>query len=324
MTDVEKLLSFLSPDFARTMSQRQIAATALTEIRARVQGCSAITYISAEGKRKRITVQGTPLSEEDLRRTLSRLCDGSVHAFDDEIRRGYLSPPLFDGVRVGLGGRVHCEQKRVACLQHLYSMCIRLPHWYAPAERTLQMIEETLYKGQYGTLSESSGTEEGDARQPLRSTLFFAPPGQGKTTLLRYLICELCAVDRVGGPLCGAVIDTGEELFLPEMFARRPCMADIFFGYPHGIGIGIATRAFSPDVILCDEIGGEEEAEAVLSAQTSGVPLIATAHADSLEGLLRRPCFRRLHEHGVFSQYVRVSLEKEGVYLSDITRVSEC
>ena len=94
-----------------------------------------------------------------------------------------------------------------------------------------------------------------------------------------------------------------------------------FLGYPHGVGIGIATRVFAPDVIFCDEIGGDEEAHAVLNTHTSGVPLIATAHADSFEGLLRRPCFRRLYENGVFSQYARVSVDGGELRLSDVVRV---
>ena len=65
-------------------------------------------------------------------------------------------------------------------------------------------------------------------------------------------------------------------------------------------------RAFSPQVIVCDEIGNDEEADAILRAQAGGVPMIATAHADSLSSLLRRPCFARLYENGVFSQYIRV------------------
>lgn len=51
----------------------------------------------------------------------------------------------------------------------------------------------------------------------------------------------------------------------------------------------MATLSLSPQVIFCDEIGSEEEAEAVLHTQNTGVPLIATAHAYDIQGLMRRP-----------------------------------
>ena len=57
-------------------------------------------------------------------------------------------------------------------------------------------------------------------------------------------------------------------------------------------------------VIFCDEIGSAEEARAILGAQNSGVPLIATAHAESREALLRRPNIRMLYENSIFRYYI--------------------
>ena len=72
------------------------------------------------------------------------------------------------------------------------------------------------------------------------------------------------------------------------------------------MGISLATRAFAPQVILCDEIGTDAEAEEILCTQAGGVPLIASAHADTLSSLLHRPCFEALYRHCVFSQYIRL------------------
>ena len=81
-------------------------------------------------------------------------------------------------------------------------------------------------------------------------------------------------------------------------------LIDVLHGYPRAKGIEIATRTLSPEVIFCDEIGSAEEARAILGAQNSGVPLIATAHADSREVLFRRPNIRLLYENGVFRYYI--------------------
>ena len=109
--------------------------------------------------------------------------------------------------------------------------------------------------------------------------------------------------------MSAAVVDTGEELCASGI---DDCTVDRFCGYPRGLGMEIAARAFAPQVIFCDEIGSDAEAEEILRAQAGGIPLIATAHADTLSGLLRRPCFARLHEHGVFSRYVRLFRDSGG------------
>ena len=85
---------------------------------------------------------------------------------------------------------------------------------------------------------------------------------------------------------------------MKEMFENN--LVDVLRGYPRAKGIEIATRTLSPEVIFCDEIGSAEEAKAILSAQNSGVPLIATAHADSRETLFRRPNIRILYENEIF------------------------
>ena len=75
-------------------------------------------------------------------------------------------------------------------------------------------------------------------------------------------------------------------------------------GYPKGVGIEIATRCFSPQLIVCDEIGSESEAEAILSASNCGVPILASAHGDSVGALMRRAGLYALHRAQVFSYYV--------------------
>ena len=101
-----------------------------------------------------------------------------------------------------------------------------------------------------------------------------------------------------------AVIDTRFEIETKPL--QECCHVDFLSGYPRGKGIEIATRTLSPQYIICDEIGGYEEAEAILSAQNTGVPIIATAHASSVEELLLRPNIRTLHEHHLFSDYIGI------------------
>ena len=63
----------------------------------------------------------------------------------------------------------------------------------------------------------------------------------------------------------------------------------------------------SPQLIVCDEIGSESEAEAIEAAANCGVPILAAAHGDSVETLLCRQGIGRLHRAAVFSNYVGIS-----------------
>ena len=106
-----------------------------------------------------------------------------------------------------------------------------------------------------------------------------------------------------------ALIDTRGEIYIKSMFAES--IVDVLHGYPRAKGIEIATRTLSPEVIFCDEIGSAEEAKAILSAANSGVPLIATAHAESFDTLLKRPNIRTLYDHHIFRYYIGLS-RKDG------------
>lgn len=277
----------------------------MTELRLRAGSCCAITY-HAGGQTLRKPLPSLTLSEDALREVLTRLCAGSVHAYDEGLLRGYFSPQQLDGVRVGVGGRLFCVGGKPQRLQTLTSMCIRLPHRVYVTGETQACLRRMLSGQECGEMPAKDTDCE---KSQITSALFYAPPGVGKTTLLRCIIETLCSVHCAGSPICAAVLDYGEELCCADWI---DCTVDRFCGYPRGLGIEIATRAFAPQMMLCDEIGSDSEADEILRAQASGVPLIATAHADSFKTLLHRPCFRRLYDHGVFSRYVRLYRSASG------------
>ncbi len=134
--------------------------------------------------------------------------------------------------------------------------------------------------------------------------LIYSPPGVGKTTALRAL------AGRIGSGRDArrvAVVDERCE-FRPEDYAHAA--VDILAGYKRALGIEIATRTMNPEVIMVDEIGGATEADAMLGMLHSGVPLIASAHASSLEEVKRKQNIARLVASGVFRTFA--GLRREG------------
>ena len=99
----------------------------------------------------------------------------------------------------------------------------------------------------------------------------------------------------------------------------RTSLLDILIGYPKHLGIEIATRTLSPEVLMVDEIGSRREAEAILAAAGCGVPLVATAHAGSPLELCRRPAIRPLIRAGLFATLLGLSREGGTVHATSYT-----
>ena len=101
-----------------------------------------------------------------------------------------------------------------------------------------------------------------------------------------------------------AVIDTRGELAY-SLDAPR-LTVDILTGYPKRQGIEIAVRTLGAQVMICDEIGDSDEAAAIISAHNCGVPLLASAHAGSMDELMKKPGIAALHKSRAFAKYVEL------------------
>ena len=134
-----------------------------------------------------------------------------------------------------------------------------------------------------------------------RGVLIYGPPAVGKTTLLRSVTALLAGGDR---PLRVSVVDTRGELCYG--LSSATLLVDLLSGYPKGLGISVAARTLSAELIVCDEIGDLEEAREIAGAHNCGVPLLASAHAAEIGELLARPGLRLLHEAHCFGAYVRL------------------
>ncbi|HBK60598.1 MAG TPA: stage III sporulation protein AA, partial [Firmicutes bacterium] len=78
--------------------------------------------------------------------------------------------------------------------------------------------------------------------------------------------------------------------------------ADVIDGCPKAVGIMIMIRTMSPDVVITDEVGRAEDADALKEASRCGVSVIATAHALDPEDAMRRPAIRDALARGAFDR----------------------
>ena len=204
----------------------------------------------------------------------------SLHTYQDMIAKGYI--PLRGGCKACVAGRAVMKHGSVYSVSSFNSVNIRISRHF-----------------------------EGCARDLLKSVgdccsyLIIGQPMSGKTTLLREL-CRHYSGKDTANPRKTAVIDERDEIASRSFgcFVDVGTHTDVLTLYPKAIGTEIALRTLSPDIIVLDEIGTEEESKALLSGMNSGVEFIATAHGSRFDEVIRRPNIKALINAGVFKKAV--------------------
>ena len=267
--------------------KRPDGGKSVTEIRLRAEAPLSLTI-----DRKNVLLPNRRASvfcERELRETLGRLCEDSVHTYGETIKEGYAT--LMGGYRIGVCGSAGSDGDKIKGIYRISSLCIRIPH---------------AITGVCGELINEIKTEKG-----IISALIYSPPCEGKTTLLRDAARRLSSGEEA---IRVCIIDTRGEIYMPELFSD--CIADIMYGYPRAKGMEIAARTMSAQLIVCDEIGTAEEANAIISVSNTGVPLLASAHGSSLSDIMRRPPLKRLADAGVFEKYIGIVRSGDGYALT--------
>lgn len=272
----QTLYPYLLPqiaDLLRALSAQDAAR--VTEIRFRVSRPVELA-MDGGGRQTRLL-----LDAKDMEDLLGALCAHSRYAYEAQMASGYI--PLPGGHRAGVCGRAVSENGRFVRMSAITSVCLRIAR---PVPGASNPIRRHLI------------APEGRALR----VLLLGPPGCGKTTVLRDAALYLS--DEKG--LHVAVADEREELFpsLPE--GGQGKRLDVLAGADKAGAIMLLLRAMSPQVIVTDEVGRAEDAQALMEAARCGVGVLASAHADGLRGLMERPMLRALFEARAFERYIHL------------------
>jgi stage III sporulation protein AA len=94
--------------------------------------------------------------------------------------------------------------------------------------------------------------------------------------------------------------------------------SDIYDCCPKVEGIMLMIRAMSPQVVAVDEIGGEEDVDALMRAKHAGIRLIATMHGEGIEDI--RPVHRIFNRYIFLKNDVNRSME---IYDENLLRIEQ-
>lgn len=248
----------------------------LREIRIRA-GCPPVALLDT------LTLLGdVPFSLDMVQRTAERMCQNSLYARQQELRRGYVTLP--GGHRAGFCGRTVIEKDTVQHLTDISSINLRIAHQIiGAADKVMPAV-----------------VQNGD----ILNTLIISPPGCGKTTLLRDMARQLGGGTyrfRVG--LCD---ERGEIAAMYRGMAQNDVgfLTDVYDGCPKAEAMRSLVRSMSPQVLMTDELGGKEDEEAICEAIHAGVRVICTVHGYNREDAASRVGIGTLIRSGVFRRTI--------------------
>lgn len=278
------LENFLTTDMRKELQniidKRECIEMNLEEIRIRVG--KKTEWIFSNG----IYRSDIEITEEGLMELMNYLTDYSWYSYREAFNQGYFT--INGGHRVGVVGRM-TGKGGIEVLSDVGAINIRVAHEVIDCGRsTIKYIRD----------------ENG-----VKSTLIFSVPGSGKTSVLRDYIRILSGGKDGFDQIKVGVVDERSEIGACYKGIPQNDLGDrtdVMDNCPKRIGMKMLLRSMSPEVIAVDELGSSEDLNAVREIIKSGISVLGTVHAESLQEII----YKKMN---IFQRYVKIRVEKNGV-----------
>ncbi len=223
------------------------------------------------------------VDDEEFDLIFRRLNNYSVHSVIDNLTRGFITAD--GGNRIGVTSTAVIKGREVASVKDISSLNIRIANEVRDCSR---QILNMLYINAFPSIIVAS------------------PPAGGKTTFLRDF-ARLLSGGFNNRYRKVAIIDERNEIAykgLNGINADIGFNSDVLTGFPKGLGIEMAIRTLSPEMIVCDEISGADEVSAIADGFLCGVKFAVSVHAASIADLVFKPVVRELLSFNEFDYIV--------------------
>ncbi len=264
----------------------------ITEIRIRAERPILIYLnqremsIDEDGKLIYVPDKGKKFTYKEMQELVDFWCMDSRYAFQNEIRRGFLT--IEGGHRIGICGEVISgEDGKVQSIKYISAINIRIAH-------EIKDVAKKIMKYIY-------------TENKVENTLIVSAPGAGKTTLLRDMIRQLSNGNDLNcGINIGLVDERGE---IAACFQGIPQLdvgvrTDVLDNCKKTVGMRMLLRSMAPDVIAVDELGNVEEIELIQQMVGNGCAVIATIHGNSIEELRQKKMLQEIWEQQLFKNVI--------------------
>ena len=277
----------------------------ITEVRIRVNSPIIIYHnqreisLDEEGNFLYAVHKGYRFDYNQLQNLINFWCMDSRYAFNEEMKRGYIT--VKGGHRIGICGEIICDQTgKLQSIKYISSINMRIAH-------EIKGVADVVYNHVC-------------EREQIKNTLIIAPPGMGKTTLLRDLLRKISyGEDEKKGRNVAVVDERGE---IAACFQGIPQLdvgpkTDVMDQCEKKIGMQMLLQSMAPQVIAVDELVSKKERKMIRQMINRGCAVIATIHGEEQteDGRLRK-------WYDGF-QIIIFLLKKEGRFETKIYRVEE-
>lgn len=240
------------------------------------------------------------ITYREISEILQRICENSIYSYQNQICNGFIT--VKGGHRVGIAGNVIIENNKIININYISSINFRIAREVIGCSN--KILEHIL------NLQDNS----------IYNTLIISVPGAGKTTILRDIIRNISnGIPNINfHGLTVSVVDERGELAATYKGIQQNDIGlktDVLTNISKGVGLKMLIRSMAPQVIVADEIGSDEDIEAINYATCSGVKGVFTAHGACLKEVVLNPVLRKIIETHIIEKiiFLKSKGEKGGI-----------